>query len=536
MAPPAMAEAGGLRAGPVVATSEGRIRGSYSDRAVKFLGVPYAEPPVGPLRWQPPRNHKPWTGVRDATRFGSICALTTTLGVFSGPRNDNEDCLHLNVFTPSLKSSAHLPVIVYIHGGGNYDGETKGLDGGHLASNGNIVVVTVEYRLNLFGFLAHPALDSEGHPFANYGILDQQAALKWVRRNIDKFGGNRNNVTVAGQSSGAVDTMINIVSPGAVGLFHRAICQSACLATYPLAKKEAAEVIGVSFAEAAGCGSGTGPAVAQCLRSLPASKIEELAGTAIAPSKYVIGTGIVDGEIIPDQPLTLFRGNRFNHVPMMNGFTTDEVNFTLAIREYWSNADNALRSPVGVADYQDYVSSYFTPPSYAVGTAPKVLALYPVDGSTSPQLAWNRATSDARACDVRSLARILAPKIPVYVYEFADKAAPSYFPDMPSMVMGAYHTADIQYLFPSWHGGPEGIRRPLSSQQTLLSAQIIASWSNFARTGNPNVPGKHVWASYSNEPDAPAWMVQDLPGQMAVTDDIFSLRHRCPFWDAALTN
>ena len=173
---------------PVIETKEGPVQGFTSNGVTEFLGVPYAEPPVGNLRWQPPKDHAPWTNVRKATEFAPICALTTTLGVFSGPQNNNEDCLYLNVFTPDLNSSARLPVIVWIHGGGNIDGETPGYDGSKLASQGKTVVVTLAYRLNLMGFLAHPALDTEGHPFGNYGILDQQAVLKWVERNIARFG------------------------------------------------------------------------------------------------------------------------------------------------------------------------------------------------------------------------------------------------------------------------------------------------------------------------------------------------------------
>jgi len=153
---------------PVVETKEGPVQGFISNSVTTFLGIPYAEPPVGNLRWRPPKDRAPWTNVRNAAEFAPICALTTTLGVFSGPPNNNEDCLYLNVFTPDLNPSARLPVIVWIHGGGNVDGETPGYDGSKLASQGKTVVVTMEYRLNLMGFLAHPALDNEGHLFGNY--------------------------------------------------------------------------------------------------------------------------------------------------------------------------------------------------------------------------------------------------------------------------------------------------------------------------------------------------------------------------------
>ena len=241
-------------------TNEGPVEGFIKDGVAEFLGIPYAEPPVGNLRWRPPKKHEPWIGVLKTQAYAPICALITTLGVFSGPANNNEDCLYLNVFTPNLDPSAGLPVIVWIHGGGNVDGETPGYDGSKMASDGKTVVVSMEYRLNLMGFLAHPALDDEGHLFANYGLLDQQAALKWVKRNIAQFGGDKNNVTLGGQSAGAEDTGYNMASPLAAGLFQRAICQSYCPSDLYdiLPTLISAEATGVAFSVAAGCGLGHG--------------------------------------------------------------------------------------------------------------------------------------------------------------------------------------------------------------------------------------------------------------------------------------
>ena len=229
------------------------------------------------------------------------------------------------------------------------------------------------YRLNLMGFLAHPALDTEGHLFGNYGILDQQAVLQWVERNIARFGGDKDNVTVGGQSAGAVDTGLLMVSPLAAGLFHRGICQSFCPA-FTLPTKAAAEATGVAFAVAAGCGSGTGPDVAQCLRNLTAAKVEELAGTASTRGKFILGRGLVDGQIIPDQPLTLFANGRFNRMPLMNGNTTDETNFGLAITEYFSNTDNALRTPPTAQQYLDFVNTTYVSPQGAEARLTRFLA------------------------------------------------------------------------------------------------------------------------------------------------------------------
>src|SRR5712672_223403 len=524
------------RLSTVVETKEGPVQGFISSGVTKFLGIPYAEPPVGNLRWRPPKDIAPWTNVRKATEFGPICALITTLGVFSGPPNNNEDCLYLNIFTPDLNPSARLPVIVWIHGGGNVDGETPGYDGSKLASQGKTVVVTREYRLNLMGFLAHPALDNNCHLYRNYGILDQQAVLSWVERNSARFGGDKDNVTVGGQSAGAVDTGIHMLSPLATGLFHRGICQSFCPA-FTLPTKAAAEATGVAFAEAAGCGSGTDLDVAQCLRNLTAARVEALAGTASTRGKFISGRGLVDGQIIPDQPLTLFANGRFNHVPLMNGNTADETNFGLAITEYFSNTDNALRTPPTAEQYQNYVNTTYAPPAYPDGTAAKVLSVYPLSNFKTPQLAWDQVGTDSGICNQRRLDKILAPQIPVYTYEFADRTAPFYFPDMPGIEALAYHTADIQYLFPLWRGGPLGIPRPLNRQQTMLSDQLVSAWANFARTGNPNGSGNSPWPRYTTSADAPAWLIQDLTGQdlqglSTLTDAQYAARRHCDFWDS----
>jgi para-nitrobenzyl esterase len=516
--------------GPLVGTQEGIVQGFISNGVAEFLGVPYAEPPVGTLRWKPPKNHAPWSGVLKTQAYAPICALITTLGVFSGPANNNEDCLYLNVFTPNLDPSAKLPVIVWIHGGGNVDGETPGYDGSKMASDGKTVVVTMEYRLNLMGFLAHPALDDEGHLFANYGILDQQAVLKWVKRNIAKFGGDKNNVTLGGQSAGALDTGINMISPLAAGMFQRGLCESFC-PVFPLATKASAETIGVSFSVAAGCGSGTGSATAKCLRNLTSAQVEALAGTESAQSPYISSTafGIVDGQIIPDQPLTLFTNGQFNHMPLMNGNVEDEQNFSLAITEYYSGPP---RTPPTAAQYLNYVNTAYAPPAYPAGTAAKVLARYPLGAYASPQLAWDRLGTDPGLCSERRLDKVLAPQIPVYAYEFDDQTAPFYFPKMPGFIALAYHTADIQYLFPLWHGGPDGIQHALNKKQTDLSDQLVAAWTNFAWTGNPNGLGNYPWPRYTNSTIKPAWLIEDLPVLSTLTDPQYSAIRNCDFWDS----
>ncbi len=513
---------GAAAAGPLVGTQEGIVQGVISDGVAEFLGVPFATPPVGDLRWKPSKKHDPWAGVLKTQAYAPICAQITTLGGFAGPANNNEDCLYLNVFTPNLDPSAKLPVIVWIHGGGSYDGGTPGYDGSKMASDGKTVVVTIAYRLNLMGWLAHPALDDEGHLFGNYGNLDQQLALKWVKQNIAKFGGDPKNVTLGGQSAGAINTGLNMVSPLAAGLFQRAICQSFC-PFFPAATKASAEATGIAVAVAAGCGSGTGPAAAKCLRKLTAAQVEALAGTESASSAFVLSFGIVDGQIIPDQPVTLFTNGNFNHMPLMNGDVEEEWNFFLAITEYFSGPP---RTPPTAAQYLNYVNT-----TYGANAA-AVLANYPLSAFASPQLAWERVSTNSVICSERKGDQILASQIPLYTYEFDDQTAPFYFPKMPGFLSLAYHTADIQYLFPLWHGGPDGIQHPLNKKQTDLSDQLVAAWTNFAWTGNPNGLGNYPWPRYTNSTIKPAWLIEDQPVLSTLTDPQYSALRKCDFWNS----
>jgi para-nitrobenzyl esterase len=393
-----------------------------------------------------------------------------------------------------------------------------------MALEGRTVVVTVEYRLNLMGWLAHPALDHEGHLFANYGILDQQFALQWVHDNIANFGGDPNNVTVGGQSAGAEDTGIAMLSPLDKGLFERGICESFCPSgNFPTLAS--AEATGVAFAEAAGCGSGTGSSVAACLRALPAAKVEALAGTASTATPYVIGP-IVDGTIIPEQPIPAFTSGHFNHVPLMNGNVEDEQNFSLAITEYFESP----REPLTAAQYQSYLNTAYTTP----GTAAAVLAQYPLSAYPTPQQAWDRAGTDPGICAERSVDQILASQIPLFVYEFDDETAPFYFPAMPGFAPLAYHTSDIQYLFPLWHGGPTppSVVHALDPRQEHLSKQLVAAWTNFARTGNPNGVGERLWPQYA--PANELWFIENLtpPGLTTLTDSQYAAKRHCAFWDS----
>ncbi|HMH64932.1 MAG TPA: carboxylesterase family protein [Rhizomicrobium sp.] len=508
-----------------VATTRGTVEGVSKNGVTRFLGIPYAAPPVGSLRWMPPQPAAKWSGVRQASKFGPTCAQVTTLGPFAGPPNSNEDCLYLNVFTSDVK--AKRPVLVWIHGGGYFDGASNDYDAAKLVTRGKLVVVTFNYRLNLFGFLAHPAVDGEGHAFGNYGIMDMQAVLGWVKHNAAAFGGDPGNVTVGGQSAGAGASTALVVSPGSKGLIHRAIFQSGGYT--PFASRQTAEERGKKFATAAGCTTGD---VAKCLRALPAAKIQALAGTASATSPLV-GGPLLDGTVIPRQLIDAFQSGRINQVPMMMGTTRDEGNFNAGITQYFKPGRTALDEN----DYKGYLQRTYggnagpggSPPAYPKNTIDTVRAQYPLKNSA--QMAWDTAHSDAMACRGQYTAPAIASHAPIYMYLFNDRTAQTYFPKMPGFQPLAYHTSDIPYVFTGYHGGPDGAPITLTPAQAKLSDQLVDAWANFARSGNPNGTGDAPWPRWKK--DGPAYLIQDA-NWAAVTNAEFAAAHNCAFWQSVL--
>jgi para-nitrobenzyl esterase len=531
--------AGGATAAPV-ATANGPVEGVARNGVEQFLGIPFAAPPVGPLRWKPPQPVKPWTAIRSAKAFGPTCAQVTTLGPFAGPPNSNEDCLYLNVFTPDVplkgKPGAKLPVLVWIHGGGYFDGASNDYDASRLAAQGKLVVVTINYRLNLFGFLSHPALDNQGAPFGNYGLMDMQAALQWVRANIASFGGDAQNVTLGGQSAGAGAAAAHVISPGSAGLFHRAIFQSGGYS--PIAPLTAARERGIKFAEAAGCPksekTGNNTQIAQCLRALPAAKIAALSGSESATSVFVSGP-MIDGTVIPRQAIDAFEEGRFTRMPIMMGTTRDEGNFTAGIAQYFKKD----RSAITQEEFGDYVRRTYgghagpggTPPAYPKDAVAALIKHYT---GAMPHQNWARLHGDMLACRGLYVAGAIAKHAPLYMYRFDDRTAPSYFPKMAGFTPGAYHTGDIPYVFIGYHGGPDGVRVPLTPIQTGLSDKMIAAWAGFARSGNPNAKGDAPWPRWQAGATHPAYFLQDNAWKQTLTNAQFAAAHNCGFWNSIL--
>lgn len=492
----------------VVATTAGLVRGTAGvseDRGFRlFQGIPYAAAPVGQRRWQPPVAAAPWAGVREATAPGLRCVQDTRVDPDYG-RPTGEDCLNLTVWTPD-GASAEDPraVMVWIHGGGFLNGSSDIYDARWLATRGDIVVVTVNYRLGALGFLAHPALGAAAD-LGNYGLADQQAALRWVRDNIAAFGGDPAKVTIAGESAGAMSVCDHLVAPESAGLFVGAILQSGpCQVQAALAE---AEQVSLDYAAQVGCPT---PATARdCLLDLPAERLQG------GPEYARLGTSVLSGPItgtrrLPVSPAAVADRRPTAPVPVLIGNTADEFTLFVAL---------AYLADGGLAPYDALLADAFGDRAAAVA------ARYPpsrYDGSEG--LAYAAAVTDGVfACPIDALATGLAARAPVYAYEFADRTAPVPEPVLAApFEAGAGHGLELRYLF-DVGGAPA-----LNAAQRVLSDQMIDYWSSFVANGNPASAGLPEWPALN--PERPERMMLDT-GPRALSAD-FAERHECGFWDS----
>ena len=506
----------------VVETTAGPIQGNVVNGRGEFLGIPYAAPPVGILRWRPPQPTEPWTNPLMTTAFGKTCPQG--YGKLD-PRHD-ESCLFLNVFTPDAKadSSAKRPVMVWFHGGGLINGESNDYDGRKLAGTG-VIVVTINYRIGVLGYFAHPNIDNEGHDFADYGLMDQQFALKWVKTNIAAFGGDPHNVTLFGESAGGGSVLANLTSPASAGLFQHAISQSgdyvAIRSSYLTSYLAQAQTIGEYFSSAAGCAS----QAPECLRALPVQKILDL------QSSHLAGF-IIDGNLLPLSFKVAFSSGKFNRVPLINGTTMDEWRYMVAILEFTTRKRiEPDQYPAAVAAF--YTSSAIPHQILAGNVVDKVLAEYPLSKYGSPSEALGAAETDSfMACPTRQVSRWVSKYAPVYEYEFAYEKAPMYLPPA-SFPYGAVHTVELQFLFPLFHWGPQTASHPLNADEEKLSDSMVGYWSNFAKSGNPNGPVSEAvsWPAYRSNSEK--ILSFDLPN--SPVDTSFAVRHHCEFWDRVST-
>jgi para-nitrobenzyl esterase len=497
---------------PIVSTLNGPVQGTVSAAGIQeFLGIPYAAPPVGNLRWTPPVDPAPWTQVLNATQFANHCPQNASpFGIAS----TTEDCLFLNVFTPSVSSSVPLPVMVWIHGGALVAGESDDYDPTALVNDG-VIVVTINYRLGALGFLAHPAFaaestdpDHDGDPatgFAgDYGLMDQQAALRWVQNNISAFGGDPLNVTLFGESAGGLSVFSQLQSPSAAGLFAKAIIESGSynLETQTLATAESA---GTTFATAVGCSSQT----AACLRGVSVA-------TLLANENGTLGyTPNIDGSFLPTSLATALATGQFAQVPIIQGTNHDEFRLFTALE--FDLAGNPI--PNTEAGYEAALAT-------VVGStaAPLVAAQYPLANFPSADLAFAAAITDAAfACPALEADLSIAAFTPLFTYEFNDENAPEDFLPPVSFPYGATHASEIQYLFTL----PVTVPRPsLNAAQQQLSSTMQQYWTDFAKFGTPNDPNSPLWSPFNPN----VGNFQSLIPPTPTPETNFAIAHHCAFW------
>jgi para-nitrobenzyl esterase len=460
--------------GEVLCVENGRLAIPDADsRGVRcFRGIPFAAPPVGPLRWRPPQVPAPWSGVRRVDAFGANAMQAVMFNdIDPSQPGISEDCLYLNVWTPAEGNAERLPVLFYIHGGGfavGHGAEPR-YSGARLAECG-IVVVTFNYRLNVFGFFAHPelAMESDLGACGNYGLLDQLAALTWVKRNIAVFGGDPNCITIAGESAGSMSVSALMASPLAAGLFQRAIGESGSLMPCRLEgtdlSRAAGEAIGVRFADSLGL------SLLVELRALSAQAL-----LAALPKDFRFWP-VVDGWFLPESPTAVFNAGKQNDVTLLAGWNRDEgFNFDL--------------TRGGTPPFEQLVRDRFPE------RAEEILALYPAGNDDEAAQSGRDLGGDLRIIQPTWAwmeAQAKTGRAPVYGYRFdhAPAVPESWFGK--GAPAGAFHAAEIVYTLDNLDAFPgryTGVDRE-------IAAMMSAYWVNFVKTGDPNQPGLPVWPTY----------------------------------------
>ncbi len=455
--------------GDKVTTDKGVVEGKASgDKKIRiFEGIPYAAPPVGDLRWKAPQPAKDWKGVKNTTTFGprSMQGRIFDDMVFRD-KGPSEDCLYLNVWTPAASADAKLPVMVWIYGGGFVAGAASEprQDGENLARK-DVVVVSFNYRLGVFGFFAHPELSAESgtNSSGNYGLLDQVEALRWVQKNISAFGGDPDNVTIFGESAGSFSVSALMASPLTKGLFQRAIGESGALlgASRSTKSRSETEKEGAKFAESVG---------AKTLKDLRTRSAEELLKASLKGDTYRFKT-VVDGLFLTEDPGTIYKKGKQASVPLLAGWNADEGGVWIMNGQppTWENFGKLAREKFGK-------------------NAGTFLKLY--SGKTEQEV--KRAVMDYSGDDFIAFAtwkwieaQAALGKVPVYRYQF-DVAMPA---KNGEASMGAHHSSEIEFVF----GALKSRHLPWRPEDRKTSEIMMGYWSNFARTGDPNGPGLPEW-------------------------------------------
>jgi len=493
-----------------IVTQEGPVRGLNAGTLQSYLGIPYAAPPVGPLRWRRPQAVQSWSAVLDATKAGAPCAQGDDLGPFA-TAGGREDCLTLNVHVPQRPASPGRlrPVLVWIHGGSLLVGQGDHYDPTRLANQGDVVVVTLNYRLGLFGFFAHASLLAEDPLAANLGQLDQLAALDWVQRNAAAFGGDRQQVIIAGESSGGGSVLAHVISPLSAGRFQKAIVMSGASLilrhpTFGAARPlDDALQAGQRFAQAAGCVDQS----AQCLRALSTDQVLAL------QTPYVTHQTIVDGRFMPQHPGVALASGHFNRVDLVVGTTRDEARFFAGLGEHKTN------QPMSAVQAHQALAYLFGP--HRIRAVERV---YPQSAYDTPAEAYAAAATDYMfTCPALKVSRLASRWTRVHHYEFSDRTAPSYLKPA-SIALGAAHTLELPYLFDGFKGGQGGLKPMLNSKQVALSDTMIQAWSAVDTTR-----AALDWPAFTGRMGEVLRFQLPLPVRVPATR--LHQAHQCAFWD-----
>ncbi|KAM5263907.1 cocaine esterase-like [Ctenodactylus gundi] len=485
-------------AGPIRTTHTGQVRGSLvhvteSDVGVHtFLGIPFAKPPVGPLRFAPPEALEPWSGVRDGTSHPAMClqditAMSTQalklLNLTLPPIPMSEDCLYLNIYTPAhAHEGSNLPVMVWIHGGALVIGMASLYDGSTLAAYENVVVVAIQYRLGVLGFFS----TGDQHATGNWGFLDQVAALRWVRQNIAHFGGNPDRVTIFGESAGGTSVSSLVLSPMSQGLFHGAIMESG-VALLPSLISNSSEAVSTMVANLSACEQLDPEALVDCLRGKSEEEI-----LAITKAFRIIA-GVVDGIFLPRHPQELLASADFHPVPSIIGVNNDEYGWILPLIATSANTQKEIDRETVRAALQRKSAQMMLP----IGFGDILMDEYMGDNE-DPQIL--RAQFQDLMEDFMfvipalQVAHVQRYHAPVYFYEFQHR--PDFFKDKKPPHVKADHGDEILFIFRSFLGG---YQVELTEEEELLSRRMMKYWANFARNGNPNGEGLPCWPAFDHE-------------------------------------
>lgn len=496
--------------GPVVRTAGGPVQATPRAGMLSYFAIPFAAPPVGDLRWRAPQPAAKWTAPIARAKSAAPCLQTGLEGPFRS-RTDSEDCLYLDVHTPAGKGP--FPVMVWIHGGAFTTGDaSRYADPRPLVSRG-VIVVAIQYRLGAMGFMAHPALRDASGSSGDYGIMDQQAALKWVRANIARFGGDARNVTIFGESAGGFSVMTHLASPLSKGLFDKAIIQSGAYGVAGQLTQAQMEAKSAAALRTAMAGQDLGDAcsaealTAACLRGLPEPLVR---GKLMSAYGKEVGNLVpsVDGKVLPATLQSIFAAGRNNKVPVINGSNEDENRLFLALNELtarfsakppnFNPADRSfLLTPVAYVAAAKAAEAEHGVPAADLTERYYSLSRFGDDPVLQPSLAAAAAATDSTfSCNgVNVSARIAAQKSPVWMYEFRDQTAVPIIGAFGgryvlSLPQGAAHAFELPYLF----GMASDAQ---NAEQKALQATMSTYWTNFARTGDPNGEGVPAWADFA---------------------------------------